>query len=407
MSMKNVVLVCLFLLVVSCHKEQSAVVPPWGAATDSTGQRFGLSDILQQGELIALTLSGPENYYEYRGRQQGTQYLLCQKFAQHLGVGLRMEVCRDTLELIDRLRQGDGDLVAVRLKSANDDLLSVADGWLVSSENSDLAERIVEWYSPDLLKQATREEQLSITAPVTRRASAPMLDKSRGLISIYDNLFRQYAAICGWDWRLIAAQCYQESGFDKNARSWAGACGLMQIMPSTADHLRLPRNQLFEPAPNVEAACRYLRELEGVFSDITNAEQRKMFVLAAYNGGAHHVRDAMALARKYGKPANQWNSVAMFVLRLRQAAFYNDPVVRYGYMRGDETVNYVAGIFSRYSTYSGAAPVSLPTASALPAPPLPSQETHADAGQPPVPKAKLGPGVPQKATKRHRFQVDE
>ena len=52
-------------------------------------------------------------------------------------------------------------------------------------------------------------------------------------------IFKRYAPIARFDWRLLAAQCYQESTFDPNARSWAGASGLMQIMPKTAKHLGL------------------------------------------------------------------------------------------------------------------------------------------------------------------------
>ena len=64
------------------------VVTPWGTVIDSipASDGFTLSDIMSNGELIMLTLSGPETYYDYHGKGMGTQFLLCEKFAQQLGV---------------------------------------------------------------------------------------------------------------------------------------------------------------------------------------------------------------------------------------------------------------------------------------------------------------------------------
>lgn len=122
----------------------------------------------------------------------------------------------------------------------------------------------------------------------------------------------------------------------------------MQIMPSTAAHLGLPMSQVHEPEANVAAAARYMSELQGHFADIGDPSQRVLFALAAYNGGFHHVRDAMSLARKHGRNAYNWGDVREFVLRLSQPAYYSDPVVKYGYMRGSETADYVDRIRARW-----------------------------------------------------------
>ena len=182
-----------------------------------------------------------------------------------------------------------------------------------------------------------------------------MLDKGAGIISKYDHLFQKYAPVARIDWRLLAAQCYQESTFDPKARSWAGACGLMQIMPETADHIGLPRHQLYEPEANIAAAVKYIAQLNEKFRDIPDKAERTNFVLASYNGGYHHIRDAMALAKKHGKAPHHWRDVAGFVLGLRESRFYNDPIVKYGYMRGHETVDYVERIHARYGQYRGSA----------------------------------------------------
>ena len=99
-----------------------------------------------------------------------------------------------------------------------------------------------------------------------------MLNRDGGIISHYDGYFQRYASTIRWDWRLMAAQCYQESTFDPEARSWAGACGLMQIMPSTADHLGLPRANIFNPEQNIAAAAKYLGELEHNFQIFANVQ---------------------------------------------------------------------------------------------------------------------------------------
>lgn len=194
-----------------------------------------------------------------------------------------------------------------------------------------------------------------------RRVRAPYINKEKGIISAYDDLFKEVAAQTGWDWRLIAAQCYQESGFDPDARSGAGARGLMQIMPATARQLGLSMADIHKPAANMQAAGRYLHYLSGLFRDIRSSEERTHFVLAAYNGGYNHIRDAMALCRKYGGSAQRWQDVSRYVLGLQQPRYYRDPVVKHGYMIGSETTGYVANIVQRARQYgANLASVSLP-----------------------------------------------
>ena len=108
----------VFVLLVSCVQKQERVVTPYGSVLDSANvvDEFDLAGIQTSGELIMATLNGPDTYYDYHGRQLGTQYLICQHFADSLGVRLRVEVCRDSAELANRLASGDADLIAwVRL----------------------------------------------------------------------------------------------------------------------------------------------------------------------------------------------------------------------------------------------------------------------------------------------------
>ena len=335
------------ILLVSCfEKKQERVVTPWGEVLDSveTSEDFDLHEIQTYGELIMATVSGPQTYYDYHGRQLGTQFLLVQRLADKLGVGLRVEVCRDSVELSEKLSEGVVDIVAWPSPGSLD----------VSQGKPLLAEELKNWYSPELVTEVEKEETaLLTTRRVKRHVFSPMLDKKGGVISHYDHLFQQYSQPISWDWRLMAAQCYQESTFDPKAVSFAGAKGLMQIMPGTADVLGLPRDQMYDPEQNIAAASKYLGQLENKLQDIPGRVERTNFVLASYNCGIHHIRDAMALAKRDGKNPHLWRDVSEYVLKLATPKYYNDPIVKHGYMRGSETVDYVAKIRQRHQGYMG------------------------------------------------------
>lgn len=358
--------VIALVMMASCQQKSKVEMTPWGTPVgeeaDTIPAGFTLSDIQANGELIMLTLNGPDTYYDYRGRGMGLQFLLCERFAQQLGVKLRVEVCQDTTELLSRLKAGEGDVIAVPLPKRYQQLdycgYSSADSlqqmWAVLKNNTELADTLNRWFRPELVAEVKAEESFLLsTKSVTRRVYSPMLNRSGGVISRYDALFQQYAPVARWDWRLLAAQCYQESTFDPQARSWAGACGLMQIMPATATHLGLPHSQIFEPEPNIAAAAKYIAQLTKHFNDIPERNERCYFVLAAYNGGFFHIRDAMSLAQKNGRDPHRWDEVSDFVLKLSTPEYYRDPVVKHGYMRGSETVNYVARIRNRWAQYRG------------------------------------------------------
>lgn len=339
----------LLLLLAACrHRQPEQTLTPWGGETaDSLSADFDLEQIVGNGEMIVLTQTGPETYYDYHGRHLGTQYLLCQRFADKIGVGLRVEVCRDSAEAVRRLKAGDGDIA---LLASSDSLLS----WQIGPDKPQLKREILSWYRPQYLGEVRKEEQYLLSSrSVKRHVYAPMLNAKGGVISRYDAQFQKHARRIRWDWRLLAAQCYQESTFDPQARSWAGACGLMQIMPSTADHLGLAHSDLFDVEKNIAAAVKYLEELDGHFADIPNRTERTKFMLAAYNGGFHHIRDAMALTQKHGKDSRRWNDVSQYVLALAQPQYYTDPVVKNGYMRGTETEDYVRKIMARWNGYRG------------------------------------------------------
>jgi len=104
------------MLLASCgEKKQEPIVTPWGEVLDSVEvtEGFDLHEIQQGGELILATISGPQTYYDYHGKSLGIQYLLVQKLADKLGVKVRVEVCRDSLELVKQPETRTIDLTIV------------------------------------------------------------------------------------------------------------------------------------------------------------------------------------------------------------------------------------------------------------------------------------------------------
>lgn len=170
-------------------------------------------------------------------------------------------------------------------------------------------------------------------------------------ISIYDDLIKEAADSLGWDWRLLASQIYQESRFDPKAKSWAGAIGLMQLIPETGK--RFGASNLYDPKQSIRAGINYLRYLDRLWKKtIEDDDERRKFVLASYNVGLGHVVDARELAKKYDRDPTVWtDNVEYFLLMKSKPEFFRDEIVESGYCRGEEPVNYVRQILNRYDQY--------------------------------------------------------
>jgi len=184
------------------------------------------------------------------------------------------------------------------------------------------------------------------------RAENNRLAYSGGVISPYDELIKKYSKKIGWDWQLLAAMVYQESHFSPTANSWAGATGLMQLVPGTAKRYGL--DSLSQTAEqSLIAGTNYIIDLDNYWKDkISYKEERIKFILASYNIGLGHVIDARNIASKYGKDPNLWfHNVEYMVLQKSNPKVYNDPIVKCGYCRGQETFMYVKEILNRYENY--------------------------------------------------------
>ncbi len=224
--------------------------------------------------------------------------------------------------------------------------------WAVDKGSVDLKKTIDSWLS-DFKK--SRKYALIRHKYFNNKRSAEIVASDyfaniSGKISPYDELIKEFSEEIGWDWRLVASMIYQESRFNPHAKSWAGAYGLMQLMPATGRRFGVsPASSLKN---QIQAGLRYIQWLDKRFSDIKDSEERKKFILAGYNIGFGHVMDARALTAKHGKDPNVWdNNVADYLLLKSNPKYYSDPVVKYGYCRGTETYQYVADIMERYGHY--------------------------------------------------------
>ena len=174
---------------------------------------------------------------------------------------------------------------------------------------------------------------------------------SSGKISQYDEIIRKEGERIGWDWRLLASMIYQESRFNPEAESWAGAFGLMQLMPTTAETYGISKTS--PPAAQIRAGTSFVKWLDDRFSDeITDVDERVKFVLASYNIGYGHIQDARRLAERYEEDPNIWHGgVEQWLLKKSDPKYYTDQVVKYGYARGLETFNFVREVINRYEHY--------------------------------------------------------
>lgn len=224
-------------------------------------------------------------------------------------------------------------------------------GWLIRKESVNLQKAVNQWISsPDnetlianlsykYLRNSLYFNQKKIKIP-------------NGAISPFDHIFKKYASEINWDWQLLAAVAFHESRFDSSQVSWAGAAGIMQLMPRTAANFGLSRRNIMNPEKNIEAGVQYIKSLNLTFSKIEDKQERLKFILASYNSGPAHILDARALAAKYGKNPNIWfGHVEEFLLKKSEPQYYNDPVVKYGRFRARETIAYVEKTLHTFDRY--------------------------------------------------------
>lgn len=153
----------------------------------------------------------------------------------------------------------------------------------------------------------------------------------------YKAAFKAVAKQYQLPWTLLAAQSYQESGWNAAARSPTGVRGLMMLTQNTAKAMGVA--QRTDPMQSIKGGTKYLdKMLKRIPEDVANAD-RVWFALAAYNVGFAHLLDARALARQLGKSPSTWHDLKEVLPLLSQKKYYKN--LKYGYARGAEPVKYI------------------------------------------------------------------
>ena len=160
----------------------------------------------------------------------------------------------------------------------------------------------------------------------------------------YENYFRAAAEKNGLDWRLVAAQSYQESHWDPQAVSFTGVRGIMMLTQDTASSLGVESR--LDPRQSIEGGARYLALMHERMGNSVPEPDRTYLALAAYNIGWGHLEDARALAKQMDKDPDSWQDVGSTLPLLRQKKYYRS--LPHGYARGTEPVRYVNRIKTYY-----------------------------------------------------------
>jgi membrane-bound lytic murein transglycosylase F len=272
----------------------------------------------------------------------------------------------ETPEIIDLVAQGDFDLTVADghilelEQTARDDVKGafpvtdpVAAGWVVREGDTQLLGAIDQFFRKEYrgtVYNLTYQKYFENKRQILEHREDRIDLNPDGQLSPYDAITQKYGDQYGFDWRLVTAQMYQESRFNPKAKSWAGAKGLMQVLPRTAAELGFKKGDLAEPEAGIHAGVKYLDWLRDRFDAELPVTDRMWFTLASYNAGYGHVRDARRLAAQKGWDRDRWfDNVERAMVLLSNPKYYRKAA--HGYVRGEEPVNYVNQIAERYRAY--------------------------------------------------------
>ena len=271
----------------------------------------------------------------------------------------------ETEDIIDKVAAGDFDLTIAdshildvemswrmnEIKAAFALPDTVSHGWAVRDDSPELLAAINKFIKKEyrgLFYNLAKQKYFQKPRQIKKRLEGRVDAGSGNLLSPYDVLVKKYAEQYGFDWRMIVAQMFQESRFNPRAKSWAGASGLLQIMPRTAKELGI--KDITKPENGIKAGLKYLDWLRDRFEPELSVQDRMWFVLASFNAGAGHVKDARRLARQLGLNPNRWfDNVEKAMLLLSKRKYARK--AKHGFVRGKEPVNYVRQISDRYDAY--------------------------------------------------------
>ena len=160
----------------------------------------------------------------------------------------------------------------------------------------------------------------------------------------YKKYFVEAAKNSALDARIIAAVSYQESHWNRKARSPTGVRGMMMLTLDTAKRVGV-KNRL-NAKQSIFGGAKYLKILYESFSNTIEEPDRLWFTLAAYNIGLGHVEDARTITKSQGDNPNSWIDVEKHIPKLSQKKWYKK--TRHGFARGYEPIEFVRRVRRYY-----------------------------------------------------------
>ena len=305
------------------------------------------------GKDITCVINLGDEMYGEHGLETGFNYELLRRFAEDNRCNINIIAAGKDEDYIDSLRQGKIDIVIAHAEelSGKEGIemsrnINDCSAWGVSFDKEDELRQINIWIS-----HITESDEFNDMKRRYSGAFNPIRRAEKGVrtvsISPYDDIIRKYASNLGWDWRMLAAVVYQESRFSINSRSFRGAQGLMQVMPSTAAYYGI--ENLLDPEKNLQAGTSHLKRLQKMFSkfELEHSELIR-FTLAAYNAGEGRIMDCRNLAASKQIDNSKWESVVSIIPLMREDSILEEDSVKLGKFQGHETISYVENIMALY-----------------------------------------------------------
>jgi len=175
---------------------------------------------------------------------------------------------------------------------------------------------------------------LKNTKYVKNSTSKQEMEKFDAIIQI----IKKYADRYEFDYLMIGALAYQESGLDNSKKSSVGAIGVMQVLPTTAADPNVGVAEIHKIENNIHAGTKYLRFIiNRYYKDEPMDDLNKvLFAFASYNAGPAKVRSLRKKASGMGLDPNVW---------------FNNVEIAAAKVVGRETVQYVSNIYKYYIAY--------------------------------------------------------
>ena len=265
-----------------------------------------------------------------------------------------LKIVPDALEDEDMMEMADGGLVDVLIVDdwkaklwasvlphiRLNDGISLRDtaqiGWGIRKESPELAAAITDFHTSYAAKQGLYAYRLKRASQQIRQIKDPTQTADWKRFQQMLVLFRRYGERYGFDPIMLAAQGYQESQLNQQARSQVGAIGVMQLMPATGAQMKVGDISVTEN--NIHAGAKYMDSLmSDYFPDARFSEgNRPLFAFASYNAGPGNISRMRKEAAKRGLDPDKWfNNVELVVAE----------------KLGLETTTYVRNIYKYYVTY--------------------------------------------------------